>query len=237
MNDKRRPVLTRPLVIETALRLLDEVGLDGLTVRRLAAELGVKSPALYWHFRNKQELLDGMADAITWAAGMGPPREGESWQDYLLRRTRAYRQSVLSHRDGARLVSNARRLEARTIRMFDTELTALVDGGFTPLLALHTITALAHYVIGFVLQEQAAPREDQTQPADPMAELAELLDAGASATLLVAIREGGNPVGDQAFEHGLHVLIDGTAAALAREQSSRSIGHRDDHAGANRASD
>jgi TetR/AcrR family tetracycline transcriptional repressor len=225
VKDNKRPGLTRPLVIETALRLLDDVGLDGLTVRRLAAELGVKSPALYWHFRNKEELLDGMADAITWAAGMGPPREDESWQDYLLRRTRAYRQSVLSHRDGARLVSNAR-LGARTIRMFDTELTALVEGGFTPLLALHTITALAHYVIGFVLQEQAARREDEARPEDQMAALADLLDAGASATLLVAIREGGNPVGDQAFEHGLHVLIDGTVAALAREQSSQITSRR-----------
>lgn len=219
MNDNRRPGLTRPLVIDTALRLLGEVGLDGLTVRRLATELGVKSPALYWHFRSKQELLDGMADAITWAAGMGPPGEGESWQDFLLRRARAYRQSVLRHRDGARLVSNAR-LGARTVKMFDVELTALVDRGFTPLLALHTITALAHYVIGFVLQEQAARREDGARSEDQMAALADLLDAGASATLLVAIRQGGNPVGEQAFEHGLHMLIDGTAAALDREQSS-----------------
>jgi TetR/AcrR family tetracycline transcriptional repressor len=56
--------LSRELLIETGLRLLDEVGLDGLSVRRLAAELGVRSPALYWHIKTKQELLEGMAAAI-----------------------------------------------------------------------------------------------------------------------------------------------------------------------------
>src|SRR6266545_4694662 len=76
MGGSRRPGLTRQTMIETALLLLDEVGLDGLTVRRLAAELGVQSPSLYWHIRTKQELLDGMADTIVQAAGMGPPRRG-----------------------------------------------------------------------------------------------------------------------------------------------------------------
>jgi TetR/AcrR family tetracycline transcriptional repressor len=46
------------------LDVLDEVGIDGLTVRLLAGRLGVKSPALYWHLRNKQELLDAMADFV-----------------------------------------------------------------------------------------------------------------------------------------------------------------------------
>src|SRR5918999_4997366 len=100
--------LTRETIVETAVGLLNGVGLDGLTMRRLAAELGVQNPALYWHFRNKQELLDEMADAMVVGAGMGPPRDGESWQDWLLRRSRAYRDSVLSYRDGARIVSRAR---------------------------------------------------------------------------------------------------------------------------------
>src|SRR4030095_4577763 len=80
---KRAAGLTRPTIVHTALELLDEVGLEGLTVRRPAAARGVQSPALYWHFRSKQQLLDQMADAIIQAAGMGPPHHGESWQDWL----------------------------------------------------------------------------------------------------------------------------------------------------------
>ena len=57
----RLPLLDREHVVRVALRLLDEAGLDGLTLRRLAAELDVKAPALYWHFANKQDLLDHMA--------------------------------------------------------------------------------------------------------------------------------------------------------------------------------
>ncbi|MFI6317684.1 TetR family transcriptional regulator [Nonomuraea sp. NPDC050556] len=68
--------MTRKTLIDTALRLL-----DGLTVHRLATGLGVQSPALYWHIRTKQELLDGTADAIVQSAGMGPPQAGETWQE------------------------------------------------------------------------------------------------------------------------------------------------------------
>ncbi|SDI28563.1 TetR/AcrR family transcriptional regulator C-terminal domain-containing protein [Nonomuraea jiangxiensis] len=219
MDVSKRPGLSRQTLIDTALRLLDEVGLDGLTVRRLAAELGVKSPALYWHIRTKQELLDGMADSIVQAAGMGPPRDGEPWQDWLARRARAYRASLAAYRDGARVVTNARALSPATIQAFEEELTAMVERGFTPVLALRTVATLSQYVNGFVLQEQSAP----DAPAVPPSALLE--DAGRS-TLVTAVREtgtlraalldGGGSGGEQTFEHGLQVLIDGTAAALAR---------------------
>lgn len=214
----KRPGLTRPTLIETALRLLDEVGLDGLTVRRLATELGVQSPALYWHIRNKQELLDGMADAIILAAGMGPPHDGEPWQDWLSRRARAYRRSLLAHRDGARIVTGAAWLSPATIKMFNAELAAMVDRGFTPVLALRTITTISQYVNGFVLAEQAKPRRPTESPSHPLAALTELLDADTSAPLLVAIREGGGTTTDDAFEHGLQTLIDGTTAAVVRSR-------------------
>jgi TetR/AcrR family tetracycline transcriptional repressor len=213
MREYKRAGLTRQTIIQTALGLLDQVGLEGLTVRRLAAELGVQSPALYWHLHNKRELLDAMADAITLAAGMGPPRQGESWQHWLTRRARAYRRSLLAHRDGARIVANAR-MSPTTLRMLDEELTAMVDRGFTPVLALRTIMAIAHYVNGFVLQEQTERQEDTQPPADELAAMTEQLDGGSSATLLVAIREGGSPLGEDAFEHGLQALIDGTTTAL-----------------------
>ena len=207
--------VTRELMIETALRLLDEVGLDGLTVRRLATELGVKSPSLYWHIRTKQELLDGMADAIIRAAGMGPPRDGESWQEWLTRRARSYRKTVLAHRDGARIIATAAWLSPATIRTFDEELSAMVRHGFTPALALNTIAAISRYVTGFVLQEQTSrPVDANTAPQDPLGAVAALLDGGAEATLLQAIRQTGPPLSEAAFEHGLRVIIDGTAQAL-----------------------
>ncbi|MEU8232029.1 TetR/AcrR family transcriptional regulator C-terminal domain-containing protein [Actinoplanes sp. NPDC048967] len=196
--------LTRDVLIEAGLKLLDEVGLEGLTVRRLAAELGVQSPALYWHIRTKQELLDGMANAIIVRAGMGPPLPGEPWQEWLARRARSYRASLLASRDGARVVSGAVR-GGDSVRHFEQELAAMVERGFTPVQALRTITALSHYINGHVLQEQAV--------ASTMAERGERPDLSELPTLAAALRSG-SPIGDEVFEYGLATLIKGTESVL-----------------------
>ena len=214
---KQRTPLTRQQVIGTALHLLNEVGLEGLTTRRLAAELEVQSPALYWHFRSKQDLLDGMAEAIIVAAELGPPREGESWQDWLVRRARLSRASYLRYRDGARLVATARHLSPATVSLFDAELTAMVASGFTPVLALRTITALSNYVTGFVLQEQTRGAGDNAAAAFPRGAMTKQDGADAPTTLLNAIQAGGDPLGTEAFDHGVRAIIDGTEAALVRE--------------------
>ena len=190
--------LTREVLIETGLRLLGEVGLDGLTVRRLATELGVQSPALYWHVRTKQELLDGMAGAIIASAELRPLRDDETWQEWLAGRARAYRRAMLGHRDGARLVASARRAP-ETVRRFDAELAAMVERGFAPVEALRTIAALNHYVDGSVLEEQASTPDRNPEIAD-------------LPTLLAALRDG-PPMGDEVFEHGLRLLIRGIEAS------------------------
>ncbi|WP_433463325.1 TetR/AcrR family transcriptional regulator C-terminal domain-containing protein [Spirillospora sp. CA-128828] len=214
MTEKQRPRLTRRTVIDAALQLLNEVGLDGLTVRLLASKLGVQNPALYWHFRNKQELLDGMAEAITLAAGTGSPRDDETWQDWITHRSRQRRRTMLAYRDGARIVANAR-LSPSATRVVDQELTAMVGCGFTPVLALRTAMTFVHYVNGFVLQEQTQRHEVSAPPAA----LAQQLDGGDSAILIIAIRDGGSTIGEQAFEYGLQTLVHGATAALAAQHS------------------
>ncbi|HEX8037134.1 MAG TPA: TetR/AcrR family transcriptional regulator C-terminal domain-containing protein [Ktedonobacterales bacterium] len=220
MNEESRPSLDRSTVVQAALELLKRVGLDGLTTRRLAAELGVKSPALYWHFRNKQELLDAMADALVRGAEMGPPQSGETWQEWLARRVRAYRTSLLAYPDSARIVTEARQLSPATIRAFNAELQAMVALGFDPVQALRTITALTNYVNGFILQEQSS-RQPATNVPVPRDGLAELLSEGDAAPLLVAFAEGGSPYNEESFEYGLQALIEGCAAALHRRASRK----------------
>jgi len=195
--------LTREVLIGAGLKLLDEVGLDGLTVRRLASELGVQSPALYWHIRTKQELLDGMANAIILRAGMGPPHPGETWQEWLARRARSYRASLLASRDGARVVSAAVR-GGDAVQHFERELAAMVGRGFTPVQALRTITTLSHYITGHVLQEQAAAAATERGERPDLTEL---------PTLAAALRSG-SPIGDEVFEYGLATLIRGTESLV-----------------------
>ena len=220
-HEDPRPALDRALVIQVALDLLKRGGLDGLTTRRLAAELGVKSPALYWHFHNKQELLDAMADLLVREAGMGPPRPGEAWQEWLARRARAYRTSLLAYPDSARIITEAQQLSLGTIREFNEELRALVARGFDPVQALRTIAALTNYVNGFILQEQSARQPTTNEPVSRDS-LAELLSEGHTAPLLVAFAEGGSPYNEASFEYGLQALIEGCAAALNRRASDGS---------------
>lgn len=222
MTDTKRLALTRQYLIATALDLLDEVGLDGLTVRRLANELGVQSPALYWHIRTKQELLDGMAEAIILQGEMGPPDEGEAWEDWLRRRAHSYRAAVRSHRDGALVVSRVNRLDPSTLRTFDEELRAMTDRGFSPALALRTITTLSQYTTGFLLQEQAE-RPGTRSASERATALRDLL--GEDSAMLAAIRTGATIIGDDAFEHGITLIIQGARHAL--EGADESGGEQD----------
>jgi hypothetical protein len=83
--------LDKPLIVEAALRLLEEVGLDGLSTRALAAALGVKGPSLYWHFQNMGELRDMMADAIL-ADALAAADEGPAdWRAWLAEGARTIR--------------------------------------------------------------------------------------------------------------------------------------------------
>lgn len=193
--------LTRQKVVEVALRLLDEVGLDGLSTRRLATELNVRSPALYWHFRGKQELLDEMAATLLLDAGMGGPRDGEPWRGWLTRRAHAYRRSLLAHRDGARLMIGADPGPS-VVEQLDGELAALVALGFPAPLALRAISTVSHYTTGFVLQEQAG--RGGTLPAPERIPI-----------LLAAVEE-------DPFEGGLTLILDGIAAALDPDAGSTS---------------
>jgi TetR/AcrR family tetracycline transcriptional repressor len=72
--------LTRDAVVEVALTMADAGGLDTLTIRRLATHFGVTPMALYWHVKNKDELLDAMGDAV-FAAVVLPPADDRAWMD------------------------------------------------------------------------------------------------------------------------------------------------------------
>lgn len=190
-----RVALGRELIVRTALDLLDEVGLDGLTLRRLAAELDVQAPALYWHVKNKAELLEGMAAAIfaDALAGQESPRRGESWVEWVAGTAHRLRAAVLSHRDGARVLSGGYQVHA-VGRPLELALRALCDAGFSVRDAARGIAAVHSYVQGCTLEEQNAaappPVDARLHP----------LAASAQADLVDH---------DDRFDHGLRLLLSG----------------------------
>ena len=194
--------LDRHKITNAALRLLDEVGLDALSTRLLATRLGVKSPALYWHFRNKQELVDAMAeamlDAADWPDGPLSPDEVYAW---LAARAHAFRRALLAHRDGARVHAGTRPSGHR-LASVESQVAALVAAGLAPADAARGALALSRYTVGWVLEEQAGhARADH--PDD---------------VLIVAATPAPEPPVDSAdperdFDFGVRALLAGLAQA------------------------
>ena len=211
--------LDREQVIKAAIDLLGEVGLDGLSLRRLATKLGVQAPALYWHFKNKQELLDQMAETIL-APNLTaePPARAEDWAEWVADRARELRDSLNRHRDGAMLAASTRPKEVQ-LETIERYLQVLSAVGLSAVDSMAAMIAVANYVSGFTLDEQADRMRggEDDGPHDRDA----LLRFLAQYPLMAAsVREIGDPQSDDNFERGLQVVIDGIRSRVERASSA-----------------
>jgi AcrR family transcriptional regulator len=216
VSTERRAPLDRRRVADAALELLNEVGLEGLTLRAIAKELDVKAPALYWHFKDKQALLDEMATEMMRRMSAEPapgtePGDGD-WRETLVLRMRGLRAHLLRYRDGAKVYAGTRFTDLSYAEPMEAHLRALVQAGFTPQAAARAWFTAYSYTIGFVIEEQA-------MGPDP-AGGAEGYDLDARAERLAdypLAAAGGHEFfqnRDQGFEAGLRVIVEGVAATL-----------------------
>jgi TetR/AcrR family tetracycline transcriptional repressor len=180
------PNLDRERLIAAAFSQLEEEGLDGLSMRRLAGRLGVQAPALYWHVADKAELLGLMAREIYAAAYAGVPPVGD-WRAWLESFGRALRLAFAAHRDGARLCAAARPFRAGDVadhaRRIAQPLAAL---GVDQAQALSFQASVISFALGWATFEANGPMHDY---------LAGMLDFEAS------------------FDAGLKALVRGFAVA------------------------
>lgn len=202
--------LTAEGIARTALEMLDDHGLDGLSMRLIAAELDVQVAALYWHLKNKSQLLDAMASAIfnDAAEGLEAPRATASWGDWLADWVRELRKSMLRHRDGGRVFANSSVTEPALFRATELALRTLQDAGFEVQPAARSLAALMHYTVGFTIEEQnhlykteTAPGPGTVNPARfPLTAVAyandELFDSNT----------------DECFEYGMKIILVGMQA-------------------------
>jgi len=158
--------LDRQQVIDEAARLVDDEGLEALSLRTLAGRLGVQAPTLYWHIGSKAELLDALADAIMDDAlrAIPAPSPDDDWADWLLSAMIELRGALLRHRDGARIVSGAR-LSLRRGDFSESAMSILVDHGVELQRARLLVLAGERVTVGYVLEEQA-PTDETQQPPD-----------------------------------------------------------------------
>ncbi len=207
-------------MIAASLELLDEAGLDGLTLRRLASKLNVQAPAIYWHFKNKQELLDEMASAVLRAGVQQlPMTAGVKWDEWAMAYGKGLRRILLLHRDGAKMVSGTRLTDNSLYAPMESSLRTLVDAGFSPKVSMAALSTIYSYVVGFVIEEQAVcPRPGERDEFYGPQQRGQRIDAGKFPLALQAGDLFSNF--DQHFETGMKLIISGIAAQKPAKRRS-----------------
>ncbi len=195
--------IRREEVIDAALGLLNDVGLDGLSTRRLAQRLGVESPTLYWHFRDKSSLLSEMSDYVM-ARRFNTviPDDTGSWPEWFCHNAREFRTALLTFRDGARLHAGSRPSEAGMQRV-ELKVQYLVRAGIPRDEALMAMMAAGQFTLGCVMEEQA-----RQQIASAAMQRRLLPNTRSESDLSVRVDEVAAD-GGIAFEFGLRLLVDG----------------------------
>jgi TetR/AcrR family transcriptional regulator, tetracycline repressor protein len=130
-GDGERTRLTRTSVVDRAMRLADAVGLDALTIRKLAQELGVTPMALYWHFHSKDELLDGLAERV-WSEIDINVDDAAPWPDQLRALLESLLRVLRAHPAAPALLLHKETQNESFLRATETTLAVLRNAGFDP---------------------------------------------------------------------------------------------------------
>jgi AcrR family transcriptional regulator len=150
-----RGTLSEDRVLQGALELADEIGIEAFTMRRLAAALGVKPMTIYHHVPSKEEILDGIVDRVF--AEIALPPENEPWTSAMRARCRSAREVLARHPWATPLMETRRSPGPATLRHHDAVLGCLRRGGLSIELTAHAYAIIDSYVYGFALQEAALP--------------------------------------------------------------------------------
>jgi TetR/AcrR family transcriptional regulator, tetracycline repressor protein len=150
----------RAEIVGAALRLLEEQGLDRLSLRGVARELGMHAPGLYWYIESRQELIDLLAKAILDEAtsDLAAPVAGQGWDEWLTDFALKMRRALLAHRDGARVVAGAFLFRTNSLTGFlELALETLEAEGFQRDFAMLGAITVMRYTLGIALDDQESP--------------------------------------------------------------------------------
>jgi len=206
--------LDRSQIVEAALELLDAQGLSGLTTRKVAERLGVKSASLYWHIRDREELLDLLSDRIV--ADARWPAASSGWREKVEGLMHEYLRCLLAHRDAARVAAGRPPAGPNRLRGAEMLLGALLDAGLSELESIDAGLVLTTYVVGFALEHQAAATASVGAPRLDD----DFLEAYPTLGRLAEVR----PVtGSDRFGEGLQLILEGIGARI---RTSAAAGRR-----------
>ncbi|MEU2263418.1 TetR/AcrR family transcriptional regulator C-terminal domain-containing protein [Streptomyces sp. NPDC019645] len=218
MARPRKPLLSRDRIVGAASALVDAEGLDAVSTRRLAAELGVSGPSLYNHFRNKDEILDAVADAVSAKVDLSMFDESDprDWRTALHDWAVSYRAALTEHPNVVPVLARGPGRRPAGLRVADAVFGAMVRAGWPPVRATHIGALMRYFITGSALGSFAGGFVDDETAYDP-SDYPHLGQAHLLAQRQERIDEG-------AFETGLRALLDGLAAqyeAGARAERAR----------------
>ncbi len=205
----RRVPLSRERVLRAAVALADRAGIESVSMRKLAEELGVVPMALYKHVANKDELLDGMVDIVFGEIEF--PSSGADWKTALRQRAIAARAALARHPWAIGLMKSRTRPGPANLGHHNAGMGYLREAGFSFRMALHAYSALDSYTYGFALQEKSLPFETPEESAA----VAELMlrpfpadEYPYLAEVVVELGKSGFNYTEE-FEFALDLLLDG----------------------------
>ena len=202
--------LTRDLVLQTALRLADQGGLESLSMRKLGQELGVEAMAVYYHFANKDEVLDGIVDLVF--AEIELPVAGAPWKAAMRQRAISVRDVLARHRWAIGMMESRQHPGPANLRHHDAVIGNLRAAGFEMAMVAHAYSLLDAYVYGFALTKMNLPFEGGEEVAEVATTMLAPFPVDDYPNLVAFITEHamlpGYSFGDE-FEYGLDLLLDG----------------------------
>jgi AcrR family transcriptional regulator len=224
-KDARRPPLNRERVLRAAMELADEAGIESLTMRKLARELGVEAMSLYNHVANKGDLVDGIVDLAVEEIEL--PSGGEDWDEAIRKCAISAHEALLRHPWAcglAILPTSTRSVRLPRLRYMEWLLGRLREAGFSPDLTFHAYHALDSHIFGFTLWQlgHMEGAKDIAAEEDP---------GEFAARLLQEFRSTGHPYfaehveqhiaappgeGAREFEFALDLTLDGLERARVR---------------------
>ncbi|MBF9073639.1 TetR/AcrR family transcriptional regulator [Streptacidiphilus fuscans] len=206
MARPRNPLLSRERIVVTALRLVDEEGLDAFSTRKLAAELGVSGPSLYNHFPTKDALLDAVVDLVVGEVELDMLGR-DPWPDALREWARSYRSALVAHPNLVPALAHGPGRRPHALKLADAVFGALVDAGWPRGEATRIGALMRYLVFGSALGSFAGGFVDDAGLYDAE-EYPHLNQAHLLAERQRAVDEG-------AFELGLEALLLGLRERFA----------------------
>ncbi|MBE9157404.1 TetR/AcrR family transcriptional regulator C-terminal domain-containing protein [Nodosilinea sp. LEGE 06152] len=156
-NKPERLPLSRERILQTALHLADEGGLEALSMRKLAQALGVKAMSLYNHIANRDDLIDGIVDSVV--SEIEVPKPGADWKLAMRRRAISAHAVLLRHPWATMPLVSRINVGPAMLRYVDSTLGCLREAGFSFEMADHAWNAIDSHIYGFTLQELNFPIE------------------------------------------------------------------------------